>query len=68
MKTASIISIGNELLSGQTLDTNAKYLASQLLSLSIPTVSTYTAADSLDQITRTLRLAAEDADIIIVTG
>ena len=68
MKTASIISIGNELLSGQTLDTNAKYLTSQLLSLSIPTVSIYTAADSLDKIIRTLSLAAEDADIIIVTG
>ena len=31
MKTASIIIIGNEILSGRTLDTNSNYLAKMLV-------------------------------------
>jgi len=68
MKKASIISIGNELLSGRTIDTNAACLSSQLLSIGIPTESAYTIADRIDSIVRTLTLAAGDADIVLVTG
>ncbi len=68
MKNASIVSIGNEILHGQTLDTNASYLGSRLLSIGIPVISWHAAADDADLIVRTLRLATEDADIVIVTG
>jgi len=68
MKTAAILSIGNELLAGQTLDTNAKFLTEKLLALSIPTVAAYTVPDDLEKITRACKLAADDADIIIATG
>jgi nicotinamide-nucleotide amidase len=68
MKKASIVSVGNEILSGQTVDTNAAYLGSKLLSIGIPVVSCYTVGDQIDLIVRGLDLAGQDADIVLVTG
>lgn len=68
MKKASIVSIGNELLSGRTADTNTTYLCGELLKLGIPVVSTYTVGDELDAIVRKLQFACADADFIIITG
>ncbi len=68
MTTASIISIGNELLSGRTIDTNAAWLSTELLALDIQTASVYIIPDRIDPILRSLRLAAEDADVILITG
>ncbi|MHC4154505.1 MAG: competence/damage-inducible protein A [Planctomycetota bacterium] len=68
MRKASIVSIGNEVLSGQTVDTNASYLSSELLAIGIPVVSSYTIGDDIDSIGRALKLACGDADIVLATG
>jgi len=68
MKRASIVSIGNELLMGQTIDTNASYLARQLFSVGIPVINFYTAEDSIESIAWALHDASKDADVILVTG
>ncbi len=68
MKKASIVSIGNELLNGQTVDTNTTYLSSELLSIGIPVVSSYTIGDDIDAIVRAFNLASADADIVLATG
>ena len=68
MKKASIVSIGDEVLSGQTADTNAAYLGRELLSIGIPVVSCYTVGDEIDLIVRALNLAIGDADVVLVTG
>ena len=68
MRKASIISIGNELLSGQAVDTNASYLSRKLLSIGIPVVSSYTVADDIDLIVRALNLASSDAELVLTTG
>ncbi|MHC4308995.1 MAG: competence/damage-inducible protein A [Planctomycetota bacterium] len=68
MKRASFISIGNELLSGQTVSTNAAYLGEQLLSIGIPVVSTYFIGDDIDSIVRSFNLVCNDADLVIATG
>ncbi len=68
MKKVSIISIGNELLNGQTVDTNTTYLSGQLLSIGLPVVSSYTAGDEMDAIVRAFNLASTDADIVLATG
>lgn len=68
MRKASIVSVGNEVLSGQTIDTNASYLSGKLFSIGIPVVSIYTAGDDVDSIVRMLTLASGDADVILVTG
>ena len=68
MKKASIVSIGNELLNGHTIDTNAAYMEGRLFSIGIPVVSVHTIGDDEEEIVRTLSLASKDGDIIIVTG
>jgi nicotinamide-nucleotide amidase len=68
MKKASIVSIGNELLNGQTTDTNATYLSGKLLSVNIPVVSIYVIGDDENAIVRALNLACSDADVVIATG
>ncbi len=68
MNTACIISVGNELLSGLTLDTNGHYLCSRLAELSIPVACRYTIGDNVADITESISTAAEKARIIIITG
>ncbi len=68
MSRASIVTIGNEILSGITVNTNAAYLADRLLTVGISTVSGFTVEDKIDSIVRALKVALEDADIIITTG
>lgn len=68
MRRASIVSIGNEILAGQTVDTNAAYLSAQLLSIGVPVVSSYAVSDEIEQIVRRLELASFDAEVILLTG
>lgn len=65
---ASIVSIGNELLSGQTLNTNSKYLCERLFSIGVPVGSSYTVGDDVDLIVSKLALASEESEVILVTG
>ncbi len=44
------------------------YICGRLLSIGIPVVNAYTVGDDIKQIVRALKRAAEDADIVIVTG
>ena len=50
MKKASIISVGNELLNGHTVDTNAAYLSGELFSIGIPVVGVYMVGDDISSI------------------
>ena len=68
MIKASIVTIGNEILSGQTVDTNAAHLSAELLSIGVPVVSSYAVRDEIDAIVRGLDLASADADVILMTG
>jgi len=68
MKKASIVSIGNEILNGQTIDTNAAYLSRELFSIGIPVISSYTVSDDVNSIVGALKLASGDADIVLATG
>lgn len=68
MIKASIVSIGNELLSGQTVDTNAAYLGGRLFSASIPVVGCFAVGDDVNSIVRSLTQAANEADVVLATG
>jgi len=68
MKRASIVSVGNEILSGQTVDTNAAHLSAELLAIGLPVVSSYTVGDEIERIVRGLSLASDDADVVLATG
>ncbi len=63
-----LISIGDELVLGQTVDTNAAWLADRLIRLGITCARHETVADDCELIAGALRRAASDADIVIVTG
>jgi nicotinamide-nucleotide amidase len=68
IKKASIISIGNEVLSGHTVDTNAAHIARRLRAVSVPVVSIHVASDEIGTIKRVLNLAAGEADVVVITG
>jgi len=68
VKTASILSIGNELLNGKTVDTNAAYMAGRLRTISLPVVSVHSVPDEIPAIVHALGLATSEADVVITTG
>lgn len=68
IKKASIISIGNEILSGSIIDTNSSYISSRLTEMGLPVISFHVIADDIDSIAKTLKYASIDSDIILVTG
>jgi len=68
MMKAIIISIGNELTSGQTIDTNSAYLAEQLGVLGIETLSHLTVADDRAATARAIAAATDEAELVLVTG
>jgi len=65
---AIIISVGTELTSGQTLDTNSAYLARQLAAHGIATTEHITVGDDRAAIADAIGLAATLAELVIVTG
>jgi nicotinamide-nucleotide amidase len=67
-RTAAVLSIGDELTLGQTLDTNTKWLAARLLDLGVRTVEHRTVADDLDQQRDAITDLAARVDLLISTG
>lgn len=65
---AFIVSQGEELLCGLTIDTNASFLAEQLTGLGMRVVGMVTAGDQIDVIANALRDAVARAEVIICTG
>ena len=65
---AVLITIGDEILSGNTIDTNSNFIATHLKDIGIPVVQIFTISDSLEIIKKTLQTALELGDIVITTG
>jgi nicotinamide-nucleotide amidase len=65
---AEVISIGDELTSGQRLDTNSQWLSQRLADLGIRTLFHTTVGDDLEANVRVFREAAQRAEIIVCTG
>ena len=63
-----IISVGDELTSGQRLDTNSQYLSQQLADLGIQVRHHVTVGDVLADNVAAFQLAASRADIAIISG
>lgn len=66
--TAAIIIIGNEILSGQTLDINTQHIASTLGEIGVILVETRTIADDREMIINTVRELSAKYDYIFTTG
>ncbi len=65
---AEIITIGDELLIGQVINTNAAFLGREFSSLGIPIVRETTVGDDLKAILKEFRRAWKESDVVIVTG
>lgn len=68
MKSAIIITIGDELLIGQIIDTNSAWIAQQLTPLGIQIRERVAVADTALAITDALTQAIDKADLILLTG
>jgi len=70
MKTvnASIITIGDELLIGQTIDTNSAWMAEELNKIGVWVKRRVAVGDVWDDIWNALDEESEKADIILITG
>lgn len=63
-----IVTIGNEVLSGRTIDTNFAYLARLLEEASVQVAWHTTCGDAADKISEALTRALARADAVIMTG
>ena len=68
MPTAEIITIGTEILLGEILDTNARYLARQLRDAGIDLFRKTSVGDNAQRIAQIIREALERSDIVLTTG
>ena len=67
MKT-EIISIGDEILIGQTINTNATWMGQELAKIGIKNNRTTTISDTYEDIFDSLKLAESRSNLILITG
>jgi nicotinamide-nucleotide amidase len=65
---ACIIVIGNEILSGETLDSNSAFLGKQLNEIGIPVVKKISIPDKKEDIFKAIDQAFEVADVVLTSG
>jgi len=65
---AEIITIGDEILLGQIVDTNSAWIGQQLAAINISVKQITTISDTRESIYSSLKQASNRADVILVTG
>jgi nicotinamide-nucleotide amidase len=65
---AAVISIGDELLIGQTINTNAAWLGKELSGIGIPVVTSWTIADTREDIIDSMNSLIPKVQVMIMTG
>ena len=68
MLSSEIITIGDEILYGQTLDTNSKWMAFELDKIGVKVIQITSIADKEEAILDTIKAAEQRAGIILITG
>ena len=66
--TAEIITIGDEILIGQIIDTNSAYISKELNKRGVSVHQITSIQDERDHILKTLKEASQRADVVILTG
>jgi molybdenum cofactor synthesis domain-containing protein len=67
-RTAAIVTIGNELVSGDTDNTNGSWLAARLEALGLDVLLVAALPDDEERVARFVREQAVEADVVLVTG
>ena len=65
---AEIITIGDEILIGQIVDTNAAYIAQRLNATGVTVSERSSVGDRAEQITRAIEQSMQRCDVVIITG
>jgi len=65
---AEIITIGSEITTGSTLNTNSKFLASRLLDLGVEVYHHTSVDDNMERVKNTIKISLQRSDLIITTG
>jgi nicotinamide-nucleotide amidase len=65
---ATLITIGDELLIGQVIDTNSAWMAQQLNTIGVLVKQRISVGDNADDIVHALKEAATQSDIVLITG
>lgn len=65
---AEIVSVGTELLMGQIVNTNARYLSQRLNEIGVNLYFETTVGDNEERLTNTIQTALSRSDIVILTG
>jgi competence/damage-inducible protein CinA-like protein len=68
MPSAEIITIGTEILLGEIVDTNTRYIARTLRGMGVDLYRTITIGDNVDRIASAIQHSMERAEIVITTG
>lgn len=68
MPSAEIITIGTEILLGEIVDTNTRYIAQTLRGMGVDLYRTITIGDNVDRIADAIRQSMGRAEIVITTG
>ncbi|MFS4429241.1 CinA family nicotinamide mononucleotide deamidase-related protein [Chryseobacterium sp. S90] len=68
MEKAVLITIGDEILSGNTVDTNSNFIAAELKNIGIKVTQILTISDEIETIKEALNAAFEAGDLVITTG
>ncbi|WP_419868393.1 CinA family nicotinamide mononucleotide deamidase-related protein [Chryseobacterium sp. CT-SW4] len=68
MQKAVLITIGDEILSGNTIDTNSNFVAIELKNIGIQVARIFTISDEAEIIKDTLKTAFEIGEVVIMTG
>ncbi|HZZ41682.1 MAG TPA: competence/damage-inducible protein A [Tepidisphaeraceae bacterium] len=63
-----ILSIGDELILGQTVDTNSAWLAQQLAAIGVACLAHVTVSDDQSAITRVIKESAARCDVLLISG
>ena len=65
---AEIITIGDEILIGQILDSNSKWIAEELNKIGVSVYQITSIQDNKQHIVSALKQAQKNSDIVIITG
>ncbi len=68
MSVCEILSVGTEILLGDILNTNSRYLSVELAKLGISVLRHTTVGDNRERLAAALKTALERSDIVIATG
>lgn len=68
MTSCEIVTIGDEILIGQIVDTNSAYIGQRFNEIGVQIACITSIKDDIDDINNQLRLSLQRSDIVIVTG